>query len=237
MYKPYVIIIISLIAGFDCFSIYYDEYQKMQVGEVHGFSKSKTPCNCTLDSVDTMAGFELPKVELLQSENEIPLEWTRSKEIGLDGVLVGNTYIANYSAGDFVEQSTIQVGQDRLLGLEISDGTSPDIVSVEIANSTTLMNTTDLRLGEVVIDKKISDSFVMFDKSLREPTLEQNSFMVQVPPQGGDFVLILPLLYNYNTNIDINNNNNESGAAPEQTQPSSSFIAIYKSIVSVDPQT
>jgi hypothetical protein len=61
--------------------------------------------------------------------------------------------------------------------------------------------------------------------------------MVQVPPQGGDFVLILPLLYNYNTNIDINNNNNESGAAPEQTQPSSSFIAIYKSIVSVDPQT
>lgn len=234
MYNPYVIIIISLVAGFGSFSIYYDEYQKMQVGEVHAFSKSKTPCNCTLDSVDNMAGFELPKVELLQSENEIPLEWTQSKEIGLDGVLVGNTYIANYSAGDFVEQSTIQVGQDRLLGLEISDGTSPNIVSVEIVNSTTPMNTTDLRLGEIVIDKKISDSFVMFDKSLKEPTLEQNSFMLQVPPQGGDFVLILSLLYNYNTNIDINNN--ESGGAP-QTQPSSSFIAIYKSIVSVDPQT
>jgi hypothetical protein len=235
MYKPYVIIIISLVAGFGCFSIYYGEYQKMQVGEVHAFSKSKTSCNCTLDSVDNMAGFELPKVELLQNENEIPLEWTRSKEIGLDGVLVGNTYIANYSAGDFVEQSTIQVGQERLLGLEISDGTSPDIVNVEIVNSTTPMNTTELRLGEIVIDKKISDSFVMFDKSLKEPTLEQNSFMVQVPPQGGDFVLILSLLYNYDTNIDINNN--ESGAAPEQTQPSSSFIAIYKSIVSVDPQT
>jgi hypothetical protein len=235
MYNPYVIIIISLAAGFGCFSIYYDEYQKMQVGEVHAFAKSKTPCSCTLDSVDNMAGFELPKVELLQGENDIPLEWTRSKEIGLDGVLVGNTYIANYSAGDFVEQSTIQVGQDRLLGLEISDGTSPDIVSVEIVNSTTPMNTTELRLGEIVIDKKISDSFVMFDKSLKEPTLEQNSFMVQVPPQGGDFVLILSLLYNYDTNIDINNN--ESGAAPEQTQPSSSFIAIYKSIVSVDPQT
>jgi len=235
MYNPYVIIIISLVAGFGCFSIYYDEYQKMQVGEVNAFSKSKTSCNCTLDSVDNMAGFELPKVELLQSENEIPLEWTRSKEIGLDGVLVGNTYIANYSAGDFVEQSTIQVGQDRLLGLEISAGTSPNIVSVEIVNSTTPMNTTDLRLGEIVIDKKISDSFVMFDKSLKEPTLEQNSFMVQVPPQGGDFVLILSLLYNYNTNIDINNN--ESGAALPKTQPSSSFIAIYKSIVSVDPQT
>lgn len=230
-----MIIIISLVAGFGCFSIYYDEYQKMQVGEVHALSKSKTPCNCTLDSVDNMAGFELPKVELLQSENEIPLEWTQSKEIGLDGVLVGNTYIANYSAGDFVEQSTVQVGQDRLLGLEISDGTSPDIVSVEIVKSTTPMNTTDLRLGEIVIDKKISDSFVMFDKSLKEPTLEQNSFMVQVPPQGGNFVLILSLLYNYNTNIDINDN--ESGPAPEQTQPSSSFIAIYKSIVSVDPQT
>jgi hypothetical protein len=59
--------------------------------------------------------------------------------------------------------------------------------------------------------------------------------MVHVPPQGGDFVLILSLLYNYNTNIDINDN--ESGPAPEQTQPSSSFIAIYKSIVSVDPPT
>src|SRR5262245_19954143 len=122
MYKPYVVIIISIVAGFGCFSIYYGEHQKMQVGEVHAFS-SKTPCNCTLDSVDNMAGFELPKVELLQSENEVPLEWTQSKEIGLDGVLVGNTYIANYSAGDIVEQSTIQVGQDRLLGLEISDGT------------------------------------------------------------------------------------------------------------------
>jgi hypothetical protein len=236
MYNPYVIIIVSLVAGLGCFSIYYDEYQKMQVEEVHAFSKSKIPCNCTLDSVDNMAGFELPKVELLQSENEIPLEWTQSKEIGLDGVLVGNTYIANYSAGDFVEQNTIHVGQDRLLGLEISDGTSPNVVSVEIVNSTKPMNTTDLRLGEIVIDKKISDSFVMFDKSLKEPTLEQNSFMVQVPPQGGDFVLILSLLYNYNTNIDINNNN-ESGGAPPQTQPSSSFIAIYKSIVSVDSQT
>lgn len=236
MYKPYVIIIISLIAGFGCFSIYYDGYQKMEIREVYAFSKSETPCNCTLDSVENMAGFELPKVELLQSENEIPLEWTESKEIGLDGVLVGNTYIANHSAGDFVEQSTIQVGQDRLLGLEISDGTSPDIVSVEIVNSTTPMNSTDLRLGELVIDKKISDSFVLFNKSLKEPTLEQNSFMVQVPPQGGDFVLILSLLYNYNSNNDINNKNG-SGAAPVQTQLSSSFLAIYKSVISVDPQT
>jgi hypothetical protein len=45
----------------------------------------------------------------------------------------------------------------------------------------------------------------------------------------------MSLLYNYNSNIDINNNN-VSGAAPPQTQPSSSFIAIYKSIVSVEAQ-
>jgi hypothetical protein len=235
MYKPYLIIIISLTAGFGCFSIYYDEYKKTELREIYAFSKSETPCNCTLDSVDNMAGFELPKVELLQSKNEIPLEWTESKEIGLDGVLVGNTYIANYSAGDLVEASTFEVGQNRLLGLEISDGTSPDILSVEIVNSTTPMNSTDLRLGELVIDKKISDSYVLYDKSLEEPTLEQNSFMVQGPPQGGDFVLILSLLYNYNPNIGINNNIG-SGADPVQTQSGSSFIAIYKSIVSVDPQ-
>lgn len=160
MFKPYVIVILSLIAGIGCFSIYYNEYQKMEIREVYGFSESETPCNCTLDSVDTMTGFELPKVELLQSKTEIPLEWTESKEIGLDGVLVGNTYIANYSAGDLVEHSTIKVGQNRLLGLEITDGTSPNIVSVEIVNSTTPMNSTDLRLGEIIIDKKISDSYV-----------------------------------------------------------------------------
>lgn len=97
------------------------------------------------------------------------------------------------------------------------------------------MNNTDLRLGEIIIDKKISDSYVLFNKSLKEPTLDQNSFMVQVPPQGGDFVLIMSLLYNYNSNIDINNNN-VSGVAPPQTQSSSSFIAIYKSIVSVEAQ-
>lgn len=235
MFKPYGIVILSLIAGIGCFSIYYNEYQKMEIREVYGFSKSETPCNCTLDSVDTMTGFELPKVELLQSQTEIPLEWTESKEIGLDGILVGNTYIANYSAGDLVEHSTTKVGQNRLLGLEITDGTPPDIVSVEVVNSTTLMNNTDLRLGEIIIDKKISDSYVLFNKSLKEPTLDQNSFMVQVPPQGGDFVLIMSLLYNYNSNIDINNNN-VSGAAPPQTQSSSSFIAIYKSIVSVQAQ-
>jgi hypothetical protein len=173
---------------------------------------------------------------LLQSKNEIPLEWTESKEIGLDGVLVGNTYIANYSAGDLVEHSTIEVGQNRLLGLEITDGTSPNIVGVEIVNSTTPMNSTDLRLGEIIIDKKISDSYVFFNKSLKEPTLEQNSFMVQVPPQGGDFVLILSLLYNYTPNIGMNNDIG-SGAVSIQTQSNSSFIAIYKSIVSVEPQT
>ena len=43
--------------------------------------KSETPCNCALDSVDTMTGFELPKVELLQSKTEIPLEWTELKKL------------------------------------------------------------------------------------------------------------------------------------------------------------
>jgi len=236
MYMPCAIIIISLIAAFSCFYIYYYEYQKMDIRKVYAFSKSETPCNCTLDSVDAIAGFELPKVELLQSKNEIPLEWTESKEIGLDGVLIGNTYIANYSAGDLVEHSTIEVGQNRLLGLEITDGTSPNIVSVEIVNSTTPMNSTDLRLGEIIIDKKISDSYVFFNKSLKEPTLEQNSFMVQAPPQGGDFVLILSLLYNYTPNIGKNNDIG-SGAVSIQTQSNSSFIAVYKSIVSVEPQT
>lgn len=133
-----------------------------------------------------------------------------------------------------MDLSTIKVTQNQPLGLEITDGTFPDIVSVEVVNSTTPMNNTDLRLGEIIIDKKISDSFVLFNKSLKEPTLDQNSFRLQVPPQGGDFVLIVSLLYNYNSNIA--NNNNNSGANPTQTASNSNFVAIYKSILSVEGQ-
>jgi hypothetical protein len=208
-------------------SIYQNEYQEIQIRTAYGVSKGEIPCNCILDIADLRSGFELPKVELMQSPTEQPLDWAESKEIGMDGILVGNTYLGNYSAGDLVDLNTVKVSQNQLLGLEITDGTLPDIVRTEIINSTTSMNRTDLKIGEIIIDKKISESNLLFNKSIKEPTLDQNSFRVQVPPQGGDFVIIVSLLYNKPYNSSTFNTTTLTESNPVR------LTGIYKGVISV----
>jgi len=208
-------------------SIYQNEYQEIQIRTAYGVSKGEIPCNCILDIADLRSGFELPKVELMQSPTEQPLDWAESKEIGMDGILVGNTYLGNYSAGDLVDLNTVKVSQNQLLGLEITDGTLPDIVRTEIINSTTSMNRTDLKIGEIIIDKKISESNLLFNKSIKEPTLDQNSFRVQVPPQGGDFVIIVSLLYNKPYNSSTFNTTTLTESNPVR------LTGIYKGVMSV----
>lgn len=208
-------------------SIYQNEYQETQIRTAYGVSKGEIPCNCILDIADLRSGFELPKVELMQSPTEQPLDWAESKEIGMDGILVGNTYLGNYSAGDLVDLNTVKVSQNQLLGLEITDGTLPDIVRTEIINSTTSMNRTDLKIGEIIIDKKISESNLLFNKSIKEPTLDQNSFRVQVPPQGGDFVIIVSLLYNKPYNSSTFNTTTLTESNPVR------LTGIYKGVISV----
>jgi hypothetical protein len=44
---------------------------------------------------------------------------------------------------------------------------------------------------------------------MNELSSNQNSFTVQVPPEGGDIVLIVSLLYN-NNNMNKNNMNNNN---------------------------
>ncbi|MDQ3838416.1 MAG: hypothetical protein M3297_04020 [Thermoproteota archaeon] len=207
---------------------YLNNYQEDNIKGAQGVSKNEFPCNCTLDFMDRNVGFELPKVEVLQSKSEEPLEWTESQELGMDGILIGDTYLGNFSAGDLVDLNKINVIQNQLLGLEISGGALPDIVSAEILHPIADMNRTDLKIGEITIDKKISDSFVLFNKSLKEPTLEQNSFRVETPTQGGDFVLLVSLLYNYQPLSTINNGTNNNTAS------NSNLLAIYKSIISAD---
>jgi len=208
-------------------SIYQNEYQETQIRTAYGVSKGEIPCNCILDIADLRSGFELPKVELMQSPTEQPLDWAESKEIGMDGILVGNTYLGNYSAGDLVDLNTVKVSQNQLLGLEITDGTLPDIVRTEIINSTTSMNRTDLKIGEIIIDKKISESNLLFNKSIKEPTLDQNSFRVQVPPQGGDFVIIVSLLYNKPYTSSTFNTTTLTESNPVR------LTGIYKGVISV----
>jgi hypothetical protein len=208
-------------------SIYQNEYQEIQIRTAYGVSKGEIPCNCILDIADLRSGFELPKVELMQSPTEQPLDWAESKEIGMDGILVGNTYLGNYSAGDLVDLNTVKVSQNQLLGLEITDGTLPDIMRTEIINSTTSMNRTDLKIGEIIIDKKISESNLLFNKSIKEPTLDQNSFRVQVPPQGGDFVIIVSLLYNKPYNSSTFNTTTLTESNPVR------LTGIYKGVISV----
>ena len=208
-------------------SIYQNEYQETQIRTAYGVSKGEIPCNCILDIADLRSGFELPKVELMQSLTEQPLDWAESKEIGMDGILVGNTYLGNYSASDLVDLNTVKVLQNQLLGLEITDGTLPDIVRTELINSTTSMNRTDLKIGEIIIDKKISESNLLFNKSIKEPTLDQNSFRVQVPPQGGDFVIIVSLLYNKPYNSSTFNTTTLTESNPVR------LTGIYKGVISV----
>jgi hypothetical protein len=87
------------------------------------------------------------------------------------------------------------------------------------------MNRPDLKMGEIVIDKKVADSFVLFNKMLKEPTFEQNSFRLQTPPQGGDFILLVSLIYNYQPISTVNN-------SPDITASNSSLVTIYKSVLS-----
>lgn len=227
MIKLFGIIMIVMTTGILYSSIHQNGYQETQIRTAYGVSKGEFLCNCILDIADLRSGFDLPKVELMQSPTEQPLDWGESKEIGMDGVLVGNTYLGNYSAGDLVDLNTIKVSQNQLLGLEITDGTLPDIVRTEIINSTTSMNGTDLKIGEIIIDKKMSESNLLFNKSIKEPTLDQNSFRVQVPPQGGDFVIIVSLLYNkpYNSSTFANTTLTESDPVR--------LIGIYNGVISV----
>src|ERR687897_1139123 len=227
MIKLFGIIMIVMTTGILYSSIYQNEYQETQIRTAYGVSKGEIPCNCILDIADLRSGFELPKVELMQSPTEQPLDWAESKEIGMDGILVGNTYLGNYSAGDLVDLNTVKVSQNQLLGLEITDGTLPDIVRTELINSTTSMNRTDLKIGEIIIDKKISESNLLFNKSIKEPTLDQNSFRVQVPPQGGDFVIIVSLLYNKPYNSSTFNTTTLTESNPVR------LTGIYKGVISV----
>jgi hypothetical protein len=225
--KLFGFIILMLTASYSLNQL--NDYQEGRIKVAYGVTKSEFPCNCTLDSVERRVGFELPKVDVLQSKSELHLEWTESQEMGMDGILVGDTYLGNSSAGDLVNLNIIKVEQNQLLGLEITGGALPDIVSAEILRPTTNMNRPDLKIGEIVVDKKVSDSFVFFNNSLNEPTIEQNSFRVETEPQGGDFILLVSLLYNYQPS-----NIRNGTASTTQTEPNSNFIAIYKSVLSVE---
>ncbi|MDW0315018.1 MAG: hypothetical protein QN716_06550 [Nitrososphaeraceae archaeon] len=225
--KLFGFIILMLTASYSLNQL--NDYQEGRIKVAYGVTKSEFPCNCTLDSVERRVGFELPKVDVLQSKSELHLEWTESQEMGMDGILVGDTYLGNSSAGDLANLNIIKVEQNQLLGLEITGGALPDIVSAEILRPTTNMNRPDLKIGEIVVDKKVSDSFVFFNNSLNEPTIEQNSFRVETEPQGGDFILLVSLLYNYQPS-----NIRNGTASTTQTEPNSNFIAIYKSVLSVE---
>ena len=67
----------------------------------------------------------------------------------------------------------------------------------------------------------------MFNKLMNEPTSNQNSFRVQVPPEGGDMVLIVSLLY-YSNNM--NNNNTISSTSTDITKSNPIVTGIYKSV-------
>jgi hypothetical protein len=91
------------------------------------------------------------------------------------------------------------------------------------------MNGTGLKIGDLKIAKMISESTIVFNKLINEPSSNQNSFRVQIPPEGGDMVLIVSLLYN-NNNM---NNNNTTSTGTDITKSNPLITGIYESVQTV----
>jgi hypothetical protein len=231
--KLFVFVLILMTTGIFYFSSFSNEHQDIsKIKLAYSVSKGQSSCNCTLDYLDNTIGFDLPKVKLIknesmQSQTEGTLVWTESKELAMDGAIVGEIYVANQSAGALVDLNAIKVKQNQLLGLEFTGGTLPDIVRAEIVNPTTPMNGTALKIGDIKVGKKLSETTILFNELMDGPISNQNSFRVQVPPEGGDMVLIVSLLYNSNNM----NNNTSTSTALSKSDPL--VTGIYKSVLSV----
>ena len=231
--KLFILVLILMTTGIFYFSSFSNEHQDIsKIKLAYSVSKGQSSCNCTLDYLDNSIGFDLPKVKLIknesmQSQTEGTLVWTESKELAMDGAIVGEIYVANQSAGALVDLNAIKVKQNQLLSLEFTGGTLPDIVRAEIVNPTTPMNGTALKIGDIKVGKKLSESTILFNELMDEPISNQNNFRVQVPPEGGDMVLIVSLLYNSNNM----NNNTSTSTALSKSDPL--ITGIYKSVLSV----
>lgn len=229
----FVFVLILVTTGIFYFSSFSNEHQDIsEIKLAYSVSKGQSSCNCTLDYLDNTIGFDLPKVKIIknesmQSQTEGTLVWTESKELAMDGAIVGDIYLANQSAGALIDLNAIRVKQNQLLGLEFTGGTLPDIVRAEIVNPTTPMNGTALKIGDIKVGKKLSESTILFNELMDEPISNQNNFRVQVPPEGGDMVLIVSLLYNSNNM----NNNTSTSTALSKSDPL--ITGIYKSVLSV----
>jgi hypothetical protein len=208
----------------------------IKLKEAYAVPMDGTPCNCTLDLIGNIMGFELPNVKIIknesiQSQTEGTLKWTESKQLAADGLIIGDIYVANRSAGALVDLNTMRVRQNQPLALEITGGTLPDIVKVEVVNSSTATNNTGLKIGDIQIDKKISESTLLFNKAINKPTSNQNSFTIQAAQSGGEAVLIVSLLYNNSDVRAANGTSYNIGDVPTQLSPPD-IAGIYMAIVS-----
>jgi hypothetical protein len=222
----YMIVLVLL-----TYFVWHPSYPRspIQIESAYAVSKGDYLCNCTLDLVDNVAGFELPNVkiiksEFMQSRTEGRLEWNESKQLAMDGVLVNDVYLANQSSGALTDLNTIRASNNQLFTIEVSGGSIPDILKAEVVNLTDAsLNNTALTLGGVVIDKKLSEDTFPFSGSASEPTLHNNSFYIRVP-KPGDYALMLSLAYQEHA---VNN------SAMSNSSQGGDLTAIYKVILSV----
>jgi hypothetical protein len=195
----------------------------------YAVTKGKLPCNCTLDFLDGTVGFELPNVKIFKNESmlsqtEGKLEWNESRQLALDGELVGDVYLANQSSGALIDLNTISAKDNQLLRIEVTGGSQPDIVRAELLNlKSPPLDKTGVSLGDVTIDSKLSDYVINYSKTLDEPTSEESSFRVRIPGQG-EYALILYLTYQKS---DVNN------LTTYNLTQNGDLTAIYKAFLSV----
>lgn len=222
----YMIVLVLL-----TYFVWHPSYPRspIEIESAYAVSKGDSPCNCTLDFMDNVVGFELPNVkiiksEFMQSRTEGRLEWNESKQLAMDGVLVNDVYLANQSSGALTDLNTIRASNNQLFTIEVSGGSIPDIVKAEVVNLTDAsLNNTALTLGGVVIDKKLSEDTFSYSGSAGEPTLHDNSFHIRAP-KPGDYALMLSVAYQEDA---VNK------AAMINSSQGGDLTAIYKAVLSV----
>jgi len=201
-------------------------------------------CNCIIDYMSsghsnssrtavTIPGIKLLKNETYQSQTEGRLSSIVIKSAPLMGILVKDFSLGNFSSGTSatVALNTINIKPNESLGVSISGGTIPLATALrgQIVKADVNANGT---LGEI---KTVGNEPIQFSlnysKTVKEPVLGVNKFLVNVKDPGY-YLLLISLGYNSKSSSDISNTNNTfSSNNPANKQTKYPLIAVYETVL------
>lgn len=201
-------------------------------------------CNCIIDYMSsgqpnssrtgiTIPGIRLLKNETYLSQTEGRLSSIIIKSAPLMGILLKDFSLGNFSSGTSatVALNTINVKPNESLGVSISGGTIPSATAFrgQIIKADVNVNGT---LGEIkTVGSEPIQFSLNYSKTLKEPVLGVNKFLVNVKDPGY-YLLLISLGYNSKSSGDISNTNNTiSSNNPGNKQTKYPLIAVYETVL------